>query len=51
VYAENLIRLIWRRNHVTSATLLAVLFFLLRLLVSPFSADQPRLRMPRSDVS
>jgi hypothetical protein len=36
VYAENLVRLIWRRNHVTSATMVALLCFVLRLLVSPF---------------
>ena len=41
--AENLVRVIWQRNHVTSATMVALLFFLLRLfllrlLVSPFGS-------------
>ena len=36
VCAENLVRLIWQKNHVASATMVALLFFLLRLLVSPF---------------
>ena len=38
VCAENLVRVIWQRNHVTSATMVALLFFLLRLLVSPFGS-------------
>jgi hypothetical protein len=36
VCAENLVRLIWWRNHVTSATMVGLLSFLLRLLLSPF---------------